>query len=177
MAGLLRPEAVGRRRERRAGRGELEGAHDAAAVVSVDGGGGRRIELGEPLVGERRIVVVDALPALALPRGRSRGQGEVGESGAEVEAGPPDDDRRPPGREDLVDRCLGQGRVLADGCLVVERPERHEPRGCLVREDRQAAVDLHCIGRYELGREALRQARSYPRFATGGRAEYADNRH
>ena len=46
--------------------------------------------------------------------------------------------------------------VLAHGALAVERPDPDQPRaGVLVRQDRQAAIDLHRVGGHALGREPL----------------------
>ena len=71
---LLRPEPVGRGRERRAGLGELERAHDPAAVVrdgrrAAAAGSSPRAARGPP----GRVLVVERRPALARARlGRRR---------------------------------------------------------------------------------------------------------
>ena len=121
--------------------------------------------------------VVALLPALTGPRPRRRRELELGERRSEVEPRPADHDRRPPAGEDLVDRGVGQRRVLADGGLVVEGPDGDEPGRRLIRQDRQALVRLHCISRYELAVHPLGHRGGDPRFAARGRAEDADNRH
>ena len=105
---LAAPEPVLARAQARPGLGQLERAHDAAAVVRVHGGRRGRIALGEQLV--RRLgaeLVVEALQPLARSRRGRRRQLEVGQCGAQVEPGAADDDGRPAGGEDLVHRRVG----------------------------------------------------------------------
>src|SRR5262249_57247081 len=103
---------VGGGRKRRARRRELERAYDAPAVVRMYACCGRRVALGEERVRALRAqLVVDALPALALARSGRRRQLEVGERRAQIEPRAADDDRRPPGRHDLVDRLMGAALV------------------------------------------------------------------
>ena len=113
--------------ERRSRLRELERPHDAPPVVRVHERGGRRVERRKPKVCLlAALVVVDAPPAVARAcRGRRR-QPQLGERGAQIEARAADDDRRPPGGEDLVDRRMSERRVLSDRRLVVERPDRDE---------------------------------------------------
>ena len=121
----------------------------------------------------RAAAVVEALPALAVRSGgASAGSANVGQRGLEPEPGAADDDRRPPRGGDLVDRRVRELLVLADRALAVERPDADEPRaGVLVRQDRQAAVDLHRVGGDELGRDPLRDRLGDGRLARRGRAE------
>src|SRR5207247_6127525 len=98
------PEPVGGRRERRAGRRELERAHDAAAVVGMDARRGCWVALGKE--GVRALgpeLVVDRLPVLALARRRRRRQLEIGARRAPVDTGAADDDRGPSCGDDLVE--------------------------------------------------------------------------
>ena len=120
--------------------------------------GGGRVALGQERVRRVRAeVVVALLPAIALTGRRRRRQLELGERGAEVEAAAPRDDGRTARREKLVDRLVREPLVLAHRRLVVERPDADEPRRpCrLVREDRQAAVDLRRVGRDHLAAERV----------------------
>ena len=96
----------------------------------MDAPGGGRIELAEARM--RRggaALVVEPLPALARARRRRRRQRELGERGAEVQARAAHHERRPSGREDLVDRRVSERRVLADRRDVRERPDADEPLG------------------------------------------------
>ena len=104
------------------GLGELERAHDAAAVVRVDARGGGRVALGEQRVGRLGpSCVVEALHRSRAPGAGGGGSSSADERGAEVEAGAADDDRRAAGGDDLVDRRVREPLVLADRDLVVER--------------------------------------------------------
>ena len=149
VAGLLAPEPVARGCERPARLVQLQGADDSPAVVGVDGLRRLRIALGESgvrLLGPEP--VVEALPALAGAGRWCRRELEVGERSAEIEARAADDDRRAPLGERAVDGLVCEALILGDGAFVVERPdadERGRPIG-LVREDRQALVDLHRVG-------------------------------
>ena len=110
----------------------------------------RRVAVGQDRVSRLSAdAVVQALPSLAGTGRRSRRQLELGQRGAQVEARPADDDRRAAGGERVVDRRVREELVLADRGLVLELPDRDEPgRGRrLVRQDRQAAVDLGRVGR------------------------------
>jgi hypothetical protein len=53
---------------------------------------------------------------------------------------------------------MGEPRVLPDGSLVLEIPDGRQARGSrrLMRENRQAAVDLHRVGGDDLSGNALR---------------------
>ena len=119
-------------RERRAGFGELQRADDATPVVRVHDTRGRGIELGEMRVRNvGAFVVVEPTPPVAFTRLRRRRQRQIGQRGAQIETRSADDDRRPAGREDLVDRSVSQRRVLPDRRLVVEaaRSRRAAPVG------------------------------------------------
>ena len=110
---------------------------------------------------------------LALTGTRRRRELESGESGPEVEAGPPDHDRRLSGSQDLVDRVVRELLVLGNRTFVLELPDADEPRRLrrLVGQDRQATVRLHRIRRYELGRKSGRQLLSDGGLARSGRPE------
>ena len=129
--------------------------------------------------------VVEALPALAGAGRRCRRELEVGERSAEIEAGAADDDRRAPLGECAVDGLVRETLVLGDGAFVVERPDADERgrSGGLVREDRQALVDLHRVGRDDLRRDGVcdrlgdgrlparrgaKDANDHPRQVSGG---------
>ena len=143
----------------------------------MERGGGRRVALGEELVRRRRSpLVVDALPALPRAFFRRRRQPEVGERCAEIQPRPADEHRSPAGRERVVDRGVRQPLVLADGSFMVEVPDPDQPRRLLgLRcQNRKAPVDLHRIGRDELGRKPARQLFGDATLAGGGRTE---NRH
>ena len=146
----------------------------------MDSGRRGRVDLGQPGVRRRRSgLVVQAGRALTRSRlGRGR-QRQVGERGAEVEAGAADDDRRSAGGEDLVDRSVRQRRVLAHRRLVVELPDADEARRIrgLVREDREAPVRLHGVRRHEIGRNPLGNCLGNRGFATRAGPENADYRH
>ena len=62
--------------------------------------------------------VVELLVALAGAGGRRRRKLELGEGRAKVEPGSAGHDRRPPGGENLVDRCVREPCVLPDGGFV-----------------------------------------------------------
>ena len=85
------------------------------------------------------LAVVELLPALARSGLRSRRQPQIGQRGAQVEAGTADDDRSAAGGENLVDRGVRQLLVLTDGSLVVERPDADEPPGDWFGENREPA--------------------------------------
>ena len=127
MAVAPAPQRVLDGRQRRPGFAQLERPHDPLAVVRMDAAGGCRIAIREQ--GMRRFrpfVFVEALPLLTRSlRGRRR-QLEVGESGAEVEARPADDDGHQPPRQGAVDRRVGERLVLGDRCLVIEIPDRDQ---------------------------------------------------
>jgi hypothetical protein len=177
---LAGPEPVARRRERLADLGELERTDDAAAVVRVHRRGRVRIEPREQRVrglGTRLVVMLR--PALASTGRRRRGERELHEGCTEIEPGASYDHGRMARGEDFVDRGVGEWRVRPDRGLPVERPDPDEPGGIgrLVRQDRQASVDLHRVGRHQLGRNPLCQSLRDGGLATRGRAEDADNRH
>ncbi len=116
----------------------------------MDSRSGSGIELAEPRVGRLGPgVVVEPAPLRAVAHGRRRRKLELGERRAEVEARSADDERRAAVGEDLVDRGVRELRVLADRSLVPERPHPDEALWMrrAVREDRQAVVDLHRVGR------------------------------
>ena len=117
--------------------------------------------------------VVEALPAVAGAGRRCRRELQVGEGSAEIEARSADDDRRAPLGERAVDGLVCEALVFGDGAFVVERPDADE-RGRaigLVREDRQALVDLHRVGRDDLGREGVCDRLCDGRLPAGGGAK------
>ena len=173
-------QRVRERYERLSSLCELERPDDTTAVVRVDSRRGHRVELAESGVRSHRPgFVVEPLPTRAYAGRWRRRQLELGERGSEVQSGPSHDDRRPPGLEDVVDRRVREWRVLAHRRDVRERPDSHESLRLRrpVREDRQAVVDLHRVGRDDLGREQLRDGRGDLRFPAGGRPEQADDEH
>ena len=167
--------------ERVAGLGELERAHDPAAVVRVHGRGGSGVALGEERVGSLGTLVVEALPPLARAGLGRRRHVQAAQGSAEVQTGAADDHGCSPGRERSVDRRMGELLVLGDRCLVVELPDRDERRRRLVGQDRQAAVELCRVGRDELGRDLARDrlgdgalaARRRPEEPEDGQAQAA----
>src|SRR5579884_2511672 len=111
---------------------ELERADHALPVVRVDRSR-TRVALEQGPHRLRAVLVVEPRPALPSARGRRRRQLELAERRPEVQAGAADHDRCLPGRERPVDRLLCERCVLADGGLVLERPDRDEGRSRLVR--------------------------------------------
>src|SRR5690242_13236705 len=107
---------------------ELERANDTPTVVRMDPRRRSRVELAESCV--RRVlpvVVVELSPTLTragLGRGR---QLELGEGCAEVQPRPSHYERCGAGGEDLVDRCVRERCVFADGRSMRERPDPYEP--------------------------------------------------
>src|SRR2546421_180582 len=136
------------------------------------------IPLGEDCVRSLRAeTVVQPLEMGAHPGLGRRRQLEVGEGGTKVQTGTADDDRRAPGRQDLVDRCVSQVLVLADGGLVLELPDRDETRwiGRLVRQQRDAAVYLSRVRGDELGRDPCGERFRHSALAGRRRPEEADD--
>ena len=110
-------------------------------------------------------LLISVLPTLAGARVRRRRKAELGQSGSQVEACPADDDRSQTLGERAIDHVMRQLCVFPDRGLVFERPDRHElcrPFG-LVRENRDAAVNLHRIGRDQPRGDPVGQ-----RFGDGG---------
>ena len=58
---------------------------------------------------------------------RRRPQRQIGQRGAQVEAGPADDDRTPAFGQKLVDLVVGELRVLSDAELRIYRQEGDQP--------------------------------------------------
>ena len=120
-------------------------------------GGRLRVVLDEVAVGcFGAVAVVDRLPSCAgALRWRGR-KAEVGDRGAQVETGAPGNDGRPSCGEELVDGGVSEAGVLADGALVIERPDPDEPsRPCrLAGENRQAPVGLHRVAGDDLPGDA-----------------------
>ena len=89
-------------------------------------------------------LVRDPLAHLVLG---GRWDAEVREGRTEVEARAAGDDGPAPALDELVDLGVRQRRERAHAHRLFERPEPYEPRGTrrLVRENRQAAVDLHRV--------------------------------
>ena len=120
--------------------------------------------------------VVQPLPARACRSGHVGRQGNLGQRRLEPEPRAADDDGRATRGDDLVDRVVCEALVLADRALAVERPDPDEPGSrVLVREHGQAAVDLHRVGRDELGGDPPGDLRGDGRLARAGRAEDAED--
>ena len=160
-----RPKPVLFRRERAAGRRELESADDPAPVVRMDAGGSLGVAVGKERVRALRTLgVVEGFPAVPLARRRRRWKVELGERRAQVEASPADDDRasspaRGPRRSRRGPAPRTRRRRLRGRAPRCRRAGW--PVG-LVGQDRQAAVDLHRVGGDELGRNAGRRALRRP---------------
>ena len=93
------------------------------------------IERLQPSVGvDAAVCVVERLPALTLAVRRRWRQREVGQRRPEVQAGASDDDRRSPRGQNGVDGVSREPLVLADGDVVLDVADAHEPcrvlRGC-----------------------------------------------
>src|SRR5207244_12672766 len=102
---------------------------DPAGVVRMHACRGRRIPLGQQCMrafGAQ--LVVDRLPALALPRCRRRWQLEIRQRRPEVEPRTADEDRSSPGGDDLVDRRVREPLVAADGDVLIERYDADQTR-------------------------------------------------
>ena len=94
---------------------------------SIAAGGPRRA-LREQRVQRLRAAALElGVPALAHARRRRRAQRELGQRGAQVEAGAADDDRRRAGGEQLVDLGVRERGVLGDAEARVDRQERDQP--------------------------------------------------
>ncbi len=120
--------------------------------------------------------VVETLPARPRVGWHVRRQAHVGQGRLEPQAGATDDDGGSTGCDDLVDRVVRQRLELTDGALAVERPDADQARvGVLVREDREPAVDLHRVGRNELGRDSLGNRLGDGGLARRGRAENGED--
>ncbi len=132
-------EPVSARYERPAGLGQLERADDTAAVVRMNAPRRLRVELTESGMRSFRAgLVVEPLPALACSRSRRRGQIELGQGRAEVEPCAADHEWTLALVEELVDRRVGERRVLPDRGEMRERPDPDQPLRVwrAVREDR-----------------------------------------
>jgi hypothetical protein len=92
---------------------ELERADDPTAVVRMDPRRGRRVELAQAACAAPARPRRRAAPTVRALRRRCGRQLELGERGAEVEAGPAHDERCRAGSEHLVDRVVRERRVLA----------------------------------------------------------------
>ena len=90
---------------------------------------------------------------------------------------PPATTAAPFDADELVDRLVCERGVLADGHRLREVADRDEPRrlGRLVREDRQAAVDLERVGGDDLGAELGREGLRDRGLAGRRRAEDRDD--
>ena len=119
----------------------------------IAAGGSRSASSGMGALGPQ--TVVEALPTLAVTGRRRR---QVGDGGAEIEAGPAHDDGRSSVCQRLVDGAVRERLILDDGGLVIELPDGDELRRSLWLggEDGQPAVHLHRVGGDELGRDAVR---------------------
>ena len=133
-----------------------------------------RVALGQESV--RRLsadAVVEARPPVARTRRRRRRQRHRGQRGPQIEPGAPDDERRPAGGQDLVDRLVRESLVLADRDLAREVEHAHEP-GRLVRccgQNGETAVKRRRIGGDDLGGYPVGERRRNGRLARRGRAE------
>ena len=165
MARFERPQAIVAGPQRRAGCGELERPDDSTAVVGVHTRGRRRIALGED--GVRRVgaePVVDAAPVLA----GSRAPGPAARRGLRARRGSTARCRRrrpASGRRARISStaaCASAAYSPTDASWSSSQmPTRCVGLRRLVREDRQAPVDLHRVRGDDLGRHRAR--RSLPR--------------
>src|SRR5918993_1841057 len=174
----LTPEPVRRRHERCPELCELQCPDNPAAVVRVNPGCCGGVPLSEgcmrPLGAE---AVVQLLQPAARARGCRRRELEARERCTEIEAGAADDNRRLAGFDELVDRGLRKLLVFTNRPLVVEGPDSDEPSPPyrLVRQDRQAVVDLHRVGRHELAADPIGEGLGDVRLPGGGPPEDADD--
>ena len=152
------PEPVAGRDERVPDLGELERAHEAPPVVRVDGGAPRS---GRASASRSMRGVADRRRPRAGSARAARARRAAGRRGRRAPRGGrgpcrPATTATPRGVDELVDLGVRERGERADAHLLVERPDGDEPRRArrLVREDRQAAVDLHRVGRDDLGRRA-----------------------
>jgi len=175
--GLGRPQPRTLRDERATRLPELERAHVPLAVVRVHSRRGSRIASGKQGVRRRGATPgVQPLPACARVRWNVGRKGDVRQGGLEPEPRAADDDRRAPGRDDLVDGLVREALELADGALPVERPDPDEARArVLVRQDRQPAVDLHRVRGDELGGDPGRDRLRDGGLPRRGRSENAED--
>ena len=140
-------------------------------------GRGSRVPLGQDGVRGARVLVdspLDPRQRRLVNRGRKL---EIGQGCAEVEPRAARHDRRSTRGDELVDLRVRERRELADGHLLVERADPDEPgvERRLVREDRQAAVDLQRVDGHHLGPEPRRRRLCDGALARGGRAEDRDH--
>jgi hypothetical protein len=136
-----------------------------------------RVALGERLV--RRLgpeLVVRALPPLPRAGSRGRRKVELDERCPQIQARATHDNRSHLVLERAIDRRVRQVRVLADRCLVVEAPDPDQLGRVLglVRQDRDASVDLHRVGGDQTGRDPLGKCLGDRALARRGRAEDRD---
>ena len=175
MTRLGAPEAVGARDEATPRPRRARARERRAGGRSGAPRGGGRVALARAarVRRSRPDAVVERPRGAHALRARGGGGSSSSESGrAEVEPRAADDDRDSPPAEDPVDRRMREPLVLGHRALVVERPDPDEVRPLvLVREDRQAAVDLHRVGGDELGRDALGERGRDVALAARGRPE------
>ena len=151
-----------RRRERPAGQlDHLERPYQPAAVRRQDSPGRIGVHLGQSRV-ERRRAVRGQLGLQPGPQGRvGAGEVELVDDGADVQAGPADEQRHPAAGEHVVDRGPGQPLVLGDAGPLghvphVEHVVRYATplgRRRLRGADVHAPVELHGVGVDDLGAE------------------------
>ena len=100
------------------------------------------------------------------------------ERGPQVEPGSSHHHRCAPGRQDLVDSRMGEGRKLPNGAIMLQRPDADQSgmARSLVREDRKTPVGLHGVRGHDLRGNPLGHSRRDSALAAGGGAEDRNHR-
>jgi hypothetical protein len=140
--------------------------------------GGRGIPIGEEIVRALGAEpLIDVFPPFAGAGGGSRREVEPRDRRAQVEARPADDDRCSAPGKDCIDRRVRELLVLAHGCHAGKRPDPDEVGReiRLVRQDREAAIDLHRVRGNELGGDPRRNGFGDGRLSARRRPEDRDH--
>ena len=117
---------------------------------------GGRISLGEQRMGALGPeTVVEAFPTLS---GTGRRRRQVGECGAEIEAGPADDDGRSTVCQGLVDGAVRERLILDHGGLVIELPEATSCAGRSGWAVRMGSPRYTCMESAETSSAGIRSA-------------------
>ena len=139
---------------------QLEGASQALVIVRVDD---LRRRASSPA--SRACAAAASLAHLvADPLARRSARGgwhvEIRQGRAEVKPGAAHDDSGSPPADEVVDLHVGERGEGTDAHVLVEVADGDEPGPLLrlVREDREAAVDLHRVGRHDLACRARPRA-------------------